>query len=144
MLFNESFIIFADFFNFPCYPIRILHILIFLSIFNVIRWEICIFLFFCKFAMLFNGKFAFFHFLMVFNGDLRIEKLWGGKHTDGRTDVKKFTLVSYRTSAPRYTTNSSRGWVEILIFTISNSMTLDQWTDGSTDRRTNGWIKPLI
>merc|ERR1712002_1360442 len=68
-----------------------------------IRYEIYIFLFsFCKFSILFNGMFSFCHFPMLFNGNLRIEKLGGGR-TDGRTyvrtDVRKFTPVSYRTSA---------------------------------------------
>ena len=48
--------------------------------------------------MLFNGNFAFNQFPMLFNGNLRLEKLGGGQ-TDGRTDVWKFTPVSYRKSA---------------------------------------------
>ena len=35
--------------------------------------------------MLFNGKFVFCQFPMLFNGNLRLEKLWGGGRTDGRT-----------------------------------------------------------
>ena len=34
--------------------------------------------------MLFNGRFVFCQFPMLFNENLRLEKLWGG--TDGRTD----------------------------------------------------------
>ena len=58
----------------------------------------------CHFPMLFNGKFAFCHLSMFFNRNLRIEKDQGGDvqtydRTDGQTDVRKFTPVSYRTSA---------------------------------------------
>ena len=55
----------------------------------------------CHFPMLFNEKFAFCHFPLLFNGNLRIEKLQGGTYglTYVRTDVRKFTPVSYRTSA---------------------------------------------
>ena len=65
--------------NLPCYSMGILHFFHFSSIFHVIQWEICIFLLFCKFSMLFNGKllfvnfpcysikhFAFFHFFINF------------------------------------------------------------------------------
>ena len=51
--------------------------------------------FFCKHAMLFNGKFVFCQFPMLFNGNLRLSY----KRTDGCTDVWKFTPASYRTSA---------------------------------------------
>ena len=68
---------------------------IFLSIFHVIQWEICIFLLFWKFSMLFNGEFAFGHFSM---GIWELRSFRGGR-MDGRTDVRKFTPVSYRTSA---------------------------------------------
>merc|ERR1711911_161379 len=55
----------------------------------------------CKFSMLFNGKLACCHFPMLFNGNLRIEKVRGGTYgrTYVRTDGRKFTPVSYRTSA---------------------------------------------
>ena len=36
--------------------------------------------------MLFNGMFAFYQFSMLFNGNLRLEKLRGGGRTDVRTD----------------------------------------------------------
>ena len=54
--------------------------------------------------MLFNGKFAFCHFSLLFNRNLSIEKLWEGDVrmygcTDARTDERKFTPVSYRTLA---------------------------------------------
>ena len=51
-----------------------------------------------QFSMLFNGKFAFCQFSMLFNGNLRIDSFGGGR-MDVRTDVWKFTPVSYRTSA---------------------------------------------
>ena len=45
------------------------------------------FFIFCEFSMLSNGKFASCHFPMLFNGNLRIEKLWGrGGHIYVRTD----------------------------------------------------------
>ena len=37
--------------------------------------------------MLFNGKFAFYEFSMLFNGNLRLEKRGGGQ-TDGHIDVR--------------------------------------------------------
>ena len=53
-------------------------------IFNVIRWEIGIFLYFLKSSILYKGKFAFCHFPMLFNGNLRIEKL----REDVRTNIQ--------------------------------------------------------
>merc|ERR1711911_351928 len=81
MLFNKNSTLFLVFINFPCY-----------SMGNIL------FLLFCEFSMVFNGKVAFCQFSMLFNGNLRLEKLWGGQ-TDGRTDILKFTPVSHRTSA---------------------------------------------
>ena len=50
--------------------------------------------------MLFNGKLVVCQFPMLFNVNLRLEKLLGGDvRTYVRTDVWKFTPVSYRTSA---------------------------------------------
>ena len=58
----------------------------------------------CKFSILFNEKFAFCQFFMLFNGNLRLEKLWGGRtdgrmdgRTGGRTDAKN-TLTPIRQS----------------------------------------------
>ena len=45
--------------------------------------------------MLFNWKFAFYQFPMLFNRDWGLRSFGG----DGRTDIWKFTSVSYRTSA---------------------------------------------
>ena len=42
-------------------------------------------------SMLFYGKFVFCHFLMLFNGNSRIEKLGGGWRTDGRRMDKCWT-----------------------------------------------------
>ena len=52
----------------------------------------------CIFSMSFNGKFAFCQFYMSLNGNLRNEKLQGGR-TYGQTNVRKFTPMFYRTSA---------------------------------------------
>ena len=76
--------------NFPWYSVGVLHFFYFLSIFYVNQWEFkiflvilpcnlvgishffifsvnfpCIFFLFCKFAMLFNGKFVFCQFSML-------------------------------------------------------------------------------
>ena len=73
----------------------VLHSFNILSIFN---GNFIFFLFFGQLSMLFNGKFVFFYLLfngrfafcqfsMLFNGNLRIESFGGGeKETDGRTD----------------------------------------------------------
>ena len=52
-----------------------------------------IFLFFCKFSLLFNGRFVFCHFHISFDGNLRLEKLLGGRtyvRTYGRTDGRMY------------------------------------------------------
>ena len=79
------------FLNFPCYWMGYMHFSIFCNLSMLFNGKVV----FCRLPMLFNGKFAFCHFPMLFNGNLRIEKLWGG--TYGRTDVRKFTPLSYRT-----------------------------------------------
>ena len=87
----------------------VLHSFNILSIFN---GNFIFFLFFGQLSMLFNGKFVFFYLLfngrfafcqfsMLFNGNLRIEKLGGG--TDGRTDGRTYVQIPpvfYRTSSP--------------------------------------------
>ena len=70
MLFNGNFIFFSIFINFPCYSIGNMHF----------------FYFSCKFSMLFNGEFAFCQFPILFNGNLRLEKLGGDGRTEGQTD----------------------------------------------------------
>ena len=76
------------FVNFPCYSMGISDSFYFLSIFHVIFYVI-----FCKFFMLFNGRFAFDQLSMLFNGNLRLEKLREGRgdgranrRTDGQMD----------------------------------------------------------
>ena len=97
------------FFNFspifPCYSMGITHFFSFFHQFSMLfNGNFAFFSFFCQFSMLFNEKFAFFYFFwkfsmlfngefafcqfsMLFNGNLRIEKLQGGTYgrTDGRT-----------------------------------------------------------
>ena len=74
-----------------------LHFFNFSSICHVIQWEFHIFFIFHQFPMLFNGEFAFYQFPMLFNREALGGGTEGGK--DGRTDIWKFTPVSYRTSA---------------------------------------------
>ena len=73
MLSNRNFAFFAFFaffVNFQCYSMGNLH-----------------FSFFFKFSLLFNGKFAFYHFPMLFNENLRIEKLGGVGERDEWTYI---------------------------------------------------------
>ena len=79
MIFNGTFAFSQFFVMLPCYSMGISNCFHFSSIFHVIQWEICIFLLFCKFSMLFKGKFAFHQLSMLFNENLRLEKLWGGR-----------------------------------------------------------------
>ena len=83
MLFNGSFAFFQFLVNLPCYSIGISYFFYFSSILHVIQWEV----------------YAFYQ-LMLFNGNLRLEKLRGGTNsrTDGWTDACKSTPVSHRTS----------------------------------------------
>ena len=80
---------------------------------------------FCHFPMLFNGKFAFWHFPMLFNENLRIKKFGGDVRTDVRTDIRKFTPVSYRTSAlwgrclKRRKIKNYTNYLQTLIFPVS-------------------------
>ena len=98
MLFN-GILAFLHFFQFtiksPCYSIRISHS------FDHQLSMLCNGKFaFCQFSILFNGNFAFLQFPMLFNGNMRLRSFCGGGGwTDRRTDVWKFTPVSYRTSA---------------------------------------------
>ena len=86
MIFNGKLIFFFQFLiNLPCYSMGILHFSQFSSIFHINQWETYIFLLFHKFSILFNGKFAFCQFPMLFNGNIRFEKLQGGMY--GQTDV---------------------------------------------------------
>ena len=78
MIFNGTFAFSQFFVMLPCYSMGISNCFHFSSIFHVIQWEICIFLLFCKFAMLFNGKYAFYQLSMLFNGNLKLEKLRRG------------------------------------------------------------------
>ena len=98
MLSDCYFAFFLFFVNFPCYSMENVHFSIVCKFSMLFNGKFAS----CHFPMLFNGKFAFCHFPMLFNGNLRIEKVRGGR-TDGRmyvrTDVRKFTPVSYRTSA---------------------------------------------
>ena len=57
--------------------------------------------------MLFNGMLAFCHFPMLFNGNLRIEKLGGGRtdvctdvRTDGRKEIHPCVLQDIRPLGP--------------------------------------------
>ena len=98
MIFDGNFAFFQFFVNLACYSMGILHFFHFSSIFHVIQWEICIFLLFCKFSMLFNGKIAFCQFSMLFNGNLRLERLRGGTYgqTDRRMDGRTYGRMDGR------------------------------------------------
>ena len=109
MLFNGNFIFFV---NFPCYPIAILHFFFnFLLIFHVIQWKMCIFLLFVNFLCYSMGSLQVVIFPCYSMGSLHfvifpcysmeiweLRRVRGGR-MDGRTDVRKFTPVSNRTSA---------------------------------------------
>ena len=92
MLFNRNFAFFQFLVNLPCYSMGILHFSQFSSIFYVIQWEVCIL--------------SISH---VIQWEFEAWEASGGTdgRTDGRTDgwtyirtdVWKFTPVSYRTSA---------------------------------------------
>ena len=63
------------------------------------------FFIFCEFSMLSNGKFASCLFPLLFNGNLRIEKLQGRGGdvcTFGRMDVRKLTPVCYRSKRRKF------------------------------------------
>ena len=91
--------------------------------------------------MLFNGNLAFLHFLSIFHviqwefcissifhviqWEHEAQKLWWGG-VDGRTDVWKFTPVSYRTSA-LWGRCPKRG-------------PTDEPTEGRMDGRTDVWM----
>ena len=68
--------------------------------------------------MLLNGKLAFCHFSMLFNGNLRIEKLRGGDvRTDGRTDGR----TDQPTDGPteKWLIHLQRGKKRLLCFRIT-------------------------
>ena len=50
------------------------------------KYNFAFFFIFCEFSMVSNGKFASCHFPMLFNGNLKIEKLWGRGGTYIRMD----------------------------------------------------------
>ena len=87
--------------------------------------------------------------MVIFNGNLRLGKLGGGKQmyrrTDGQKDIWKFTPVSYRTSAlwGRCLSMLFNGKFAFCQFSMlfNGNLRLEKLRGGRTDVRTYGRLE---